>query len=200
MKKLSLILFVFLAGCAAEPVKLTAVAVEESSRLGKPSKPLSAYSTYELKPFILSAQVKSKTDKIQQAAILEQKVKDKLLPLFADWSSSGGPGRSGTLIVQPELIKLKIISGGARFWVGAFAGESSIDVDLRLTDGTTNEVIAKPRITRDAGAFTGAWSIGKSDENLHDYIAHIIHQYMSSNFGSVGPVSGSPVGRNPKKN
>jgi hypothetical protein len=192
MKILSLILLVFLAGCAADPAKLDAVAATESLRLPKPSKPLSAFAAYELRPFVLSAAVTSETDKVAQADILEQKVKDKLLPLFADWSSSGGPSRSGTLIVQPELVKLKIVSGGARFWAGAFAGESSIDVDLRLTDSATNEVIAKPRITRDAGAFTGAWSIGKSDENLHDYIAHIIHQYMSSNYGSAGPVSAAP--------
>ncbi len=25
---------------------------------------------------------------------------------------------------------------------------------------------------------TGAWSIGKSDDNLHDYIAHIVLRYL----------------------
>ena len=75
MKKLSLILFVFLAGCAAEPAKLYAVAVKESSRLGKPSKPLSAYSTYELKPFILMPKLKVKPTKFNKRPYLNKKSK-----------------------------------------------------------------------------------------------------------------------------
>lgn len=196
MKILSLILSMFLVGCVADPEKLDAVAKDESSRLAKPSKPFSAFSSYELKPFVYSAQVKNSRGKVKQAVILEQKVKEKLSALFLNWSSQNRAGRSGKLIVQPELVSLRIVSGGARFWVGAFAGQSSIDVDLRLIDGSTNKVIGKPRITRNAGAMTGAWSIGQSDKNLHDYIAHIIHQYFSSNFsqgGPVEPVAGSPM-------
>ena len=86
------------------------------------------------------------------------------------------------MIVQPELVSLKIVSGGARFWAGAFAGSSSIDLDLKIVDSVTNQVIAKPRIARHAGAMTGAWSIGQSDENLHDYIASIVYQYLSKNY------------------
>lgn len=190
MKKLSLVLVIFLAGCAASPEKLNAVAVEESARLPKPSKPLSAFSSYELKPFILSAEVTKDADKVEQAAILEKKVKEMLAPLFAEWSAAPGPGRSGTLIIQPQLMKLRIVSGGARFWAGALVGQSTIDLDLRLTDGTTNDVIAKPRIARSAGAMTGAWSIGKSDDNLHDYIAHIVREYLSRNYKREGQVSG----------
>lgn len=182
MKKLSILLLVFLAGCAADPAKLKAVAVEESGRLAKPSKPFSAFSSYELKPFILSDEVKNGANKVEQAAILEQKIKEKLLPLFANWSSLDGSSRSGTLIVQPELMRLRIVSGGARFWVGALAGGSNIDIDLRLIDSSTNNVIAKPRIAKTAGAMTGGWSIGKSDKNLHDYVAHIVYEYFSANY------------------
>lgn len=182
MKKLSILLLVFLAGCAADPAKLKSVAVEESGRLAKPSRPFSAFSSYELKPFVLSSGIKSEADKIQQAAVLEEMMQEKLLPLFANWASLGGSGRSGTLIVQPELKKLKIVSGGARFWVGAFAGQSSVDIDLRLIDGSTNKLIAKPRIKKNADAMTGAWSVGKSDRNLHNYIAHIAYEYFSANY------------------
>lgn len=79
-------------------------------------------------------------------------------------------------------MRLRIVSGGARFWAGALAGGSYIDIDLRLIDGSTNNVIAKPRITKNAGAMTGGWSIGQSDKNLHDYIAHIVHEYFSTNY------------------
>jgi hypothetical protein len=182
MKKLTLLIALLLAGCAASQEKLDSVAAVEATRLVESSKPLSAFAAYELKGMILSPEVAAKSDKVEQAAVLEQKIQEKLQPLFAEWSSSNEPGRSGTLIVQPELVKLRIVSGGARFFAGAFSGNSFIDLDLRLTDGATDSEIAKPRISKHAGAMGGAWSLGKTDTNLHDYIAHITHRYMVENY------------------
>ena len=79
-------------------------------------------------------------------------------------------------------MSLRIVSGGARFWAGALVGDSHIDLDLVLIDGKTGVVIEKARIRKEAGAMTGAWSIGKSDDNLHDYIAHIVHRYLLENY------------------
>lgn len=182
MKKLTVILLVLLAGCVADPENLKKVAVSESERLAKPSVQLSVFSSYDLRPIVLSNDVTSDKDKVKQAAVLEKKIKDKLEPLFAKWSSSKSSTLSHTLIVRPELQTIRIVSGGARFWAGALVGNSTIDMDLVLIDGQTKKVIAKPRISRHAGAMTGAWSVGQSDENLHDYIANITHQYFLTNY------------------
>lgn len=183
MKRLTtLVLALLLLGCAADPQKLEDVAIAEVERLPKSSVPLSSFSSYDLKPSLLSDAVKDSESKVVQAAILDQKIRDKVAPLFADWSSSGGSGRTGTLIVQPEIVSLRIVSGGARFWAGALAGGSHIDLDLVLIDGKTGAVIEKARIRKEASAMTGGWSIGKSDENLHDYVAHIVHRYLLVNY------------------
>lgn len=182
MKKFTILFLVFLAGCAASPEKLEKVSVLEADRLAKPTKQLSTFASYQLRPMVLRKSLQGEESKVKQAAVLEQKIKKLLSPLFAKWSSSIGSGRSGTLIVQPELVSLRIVSGGARFFAGAFVGSSNIDMDLKLIDGQTNDVIAKPRITRHAGAMTGAWSIGQSDENLHDYIANIVYRYILKNY------------------
>ncbi len=84
--------------------------------------------------------------------------------------------------MQPHLIKLRIVSGGARFWIGPLGGKSNIDIEFKIIDGSTEDVIAQPRIARRAGAWAGGWSIGKSDRNLQSYIAHITHEYFSSNY------------------
>jgi len=55
-------------------------------------------------------------------------------------------------------------------------------LDLKLIDGDTEEVIANPRINRDADAMAGAWSIGQSDDNLLEYISYITHEYLASNY------------------
>ena len=61
-------------------------------------------------------------------------------------------------------------------------GDSSIDMDLVITDQGTGQQIAKPRITRSADGATGGWSVGKSDQNLLDYIASIAYEYMKVNY------------------
>ncbi len=182
MKKLSLLMMLFLAACAASPEKLNAVAESEAGRLAKPRTALSAFASFELKPMALSPEVKAEPEKVKQAAVLEEKIKAKLEPLFVEWASSSKSGRSGTLVVQPEIVELRIVSGGARFFLGGLTGDSHIDLDLRLVDGDSNNEIASPRITRAAGGFVGGLSIGKSDQNLHDYIAHIVHRYMVDNY------------------
>lgn len=182
MKKFAVLILVVLAGCAADPKKLNDVATSEAGHLAKPSKPLSTFSSYELKPFTLSDDVMKDDDKVEQAAVLEGKIKEKVLPLFATWSSSSSVGKTGTLVVRPAVVSLRIVSGGARFWLGALSGQSNIVLDMKLIDSSTNDVIATPRITRKAGAWAGGWSIGKSDKNLHDYITAIAHKYLVSNY------------------
>lgn len=182
MKKILPIVVLLLAGCAADPEKLNSVAVEEAARLSKPTKTFASFAEYELKPFVLSPAVTEDEDKVVEAKILEQHINDKLLPLFDMWSRADPTDRSGKLIVQPELVSIRIVSGGARFWIGAFAGDSNIDLDLKITEKDSGDVIATPRIQRDADAMAGGWSIGKSDDNLHDYIAFITREYFESNY------------------
>jgi len=181
MKRLVTLFMLLVAGCAASQEDLNAVAVEESARLVKPSVPLSTFASYELKPMTFSPEVQEQPEKVKAGAVLEAKIENKVQPLFAEWSASAGSDRHGVLAVEPELARLRIVSGGARFWAGAFAGDSFIDLDLVLRDGE-GDVIAKPRITKQAGAMGGAWSVGQTDQNLFDYMAQIVYQYMVDSY------------------
>jgi hypothetical protein len=182
MKKLSIIILFVLAGCAADPENLNAVAERVASHAAKPIKPLSAFSSFELRPIALSHKIERNAGKTAQAAILNKRMKITLSPLLAKWSSSSGNDNNRRLIVQPELAKLRIVSGGARTFLGVFAGQSYITLNLNLIDGGTNEVIAKPRILKRAGAWAGAYTMGQSDLNLHDYIAYIVRRYLVINY------------------
>lgn len=184
MKKLlSCLSLLLLFGCAANPARLSQVASEESSRLLPTSEPLSSFSSFELQPMSRSAEVTSDPAKTRQANILEQKLRDELLPLLASWEKKGaGSGRK--LHVHPTLVRLRIVSGGARFWVGGMAGDSQIDLDLRLTEADTAKVIALNRINLGAGGMAGGWSVGATDRNLLDYVTATTKRYLEDNYGN----------------
>src|SRR5688572_7690791 len=179
MKSLFLIVALGLAGCAASQKNIDEVARTESARLMRPSKPLSSFAEYELRPLALGPAVQDDEKKVAQAAVLESRLQEKIQPLLTQWRASGPGARSGTLVIEPQLVGLRAVSGGARFWVGAMAGDSSIDLDLKLTEQPGGATIAMVRIDRNAGASTGGWSMGKSDKNLHEYIAAIAGQYLA---------------------
>jgi hypothetical protein len=174
---------VLLAGCAATPESLDSVARTESARMSAPSRPFSSFANFELKPMTLSPAVLQEHGKVERAGELDARMHAKLEPLFNEWRSAPrGPVHSGRLVIEPQLASLKVVSGGARFWAGAMAGSSNIDLDLSITDGDTGQLIAKPRISMTADAMAGGWSIGKTDTNLMDYIAAVSYQYLRDHY------------------
>ncbi len=181
MRVITISLLVLLTACAADPAKVQQVADEEAERLQAPSKQLSSFAEYELKSMTFTDAIKAEEGKLEEAQEFEQNLQAKISPLLEEWRESGTGGQ-GTLFIEPELMKLRVISGGARFWAGALAGDSFIDMDLKLVDGATGESIAAVKIYRNASAMTGGWSIGKSDQNLDDYIVSIVHEYLSDNY------------------
>jgi uncharacterized protein YceK len=163
--------------------RLEEAAKNESSRLGAPSQPLSAFSDFELKPMELSAGVAERKEKAEVAKQLEDKLRTRLLPLLEEWKADKtGPRTAGTLVIQPKLQSLRIVSGGARFMIGGLSGDSVVDMNLELVDGKTGTVIANPRISRTASGIGGAWTVGGTDRNLLNYIVEIAHQYLVDNY------------------
>lgn len=182
MRVATLILCIILSGCAASPERLELVGKTEAGRMAPPVKRFSSYANYALKPMVLSPAVQSERAKVEAAGELENIIRTKLQSLLEQWKAATSGNRSGTLVIEPQLASLRIVSVGARFWVGGLVGDSSIDMDLVITDQGTGQQIAKPRITRTADGATGGWSVGKSDQNLLDYIASIAYEYMKVNY------------------
>lgn len=181
MRLMTISLMLLLTACAADPAKVQQVADEEAERLPAPSKKLSSFAEYELKSMTFADAIKAEEGKREEGQEFEQNLQAKILPLLQEWRESGAGGQ-GTLFIEPVLRKIRIISGGNRFWAGAFAGDSFIDMDLGLVDGATGESIGVVKVYRNASAMTGGWSIGKSDQNLDDYIVSIVHEYLSDNY------------------
>ena len=172
----------FMAACAADPAKVQAVAEQESSRLEKAAKPLSGFAEFELRPLTFTDGIMREEGKLEEAREFEANLVAKLSPLLEEWNAAGNSGADGKLGIKIHIEGLRIVGGANRFWAGAFAGDSFIDLDLQLIDETAGAAISKVRIYRDADAMSGGWSVGKSDQNLDDYIVSIVHQYLVDNY------------------
>ena len=171
-----------LTACATDPAKVEAVAIDEAARLQPPTKLLSMYDNFELQAMTFGEAIKAEDKKMAEAREFETAFKAKVEPLLATWNAADSASGQGSLTIQPHLARLKIVSGGARFWAGAMVGDSYIDLDLRLVDAETGVVVADVTVRRNADAMTGSWSVGKSDQNLDEYIVSITHEYLSDNY------------------
>jgi hypothetical protein len=184
MKHVTFALFaLILVGCASDPKQRAIVAELEVARLSPPLNALSEYRNYELKPIAMSAGVIEDEDKLKIAQELGTKLNTRIIPLLDSWKAQKKLNDYGPdLIIEPKVEQLRIISPGARFWLGAFMGDSFIDLDLKLTDSATGQIIANPRVQKNSGAMGGAWSFGATDRNLLDYITDIAHRYLEVNY------------------
>jgi hypothetical protein len=178
-----MIALVVLAGCASDPARRETIIKEQSQRLPAPTASLSSYGKFELKPIEMVDSVANDQAKAAVVKDLDTRVQARVQPVLTRWNADArsGPGTARTLIVQPRVTQLRVIGGATRFFAGAFAGDSSITMDLELRDAATGAVIAKPSIVRNADAMAGAWSVGATDQNLLDYIADIASQYLRDN-------------------
>jgi len=185
MKKVLLLVgfALVVGGCSGKnaAVHHADIVQKEASRLSAPSKSLSSYGNFELKKMVVAKELSTREEKAETIKVLESKISEKLTPLLAEWKKNGA-GKSGTLYVIPELHELRIISGGARFWAGGLAGDSNIDMNLKLVDAETGAEVAKPRLSLKSGGMMGGWSVGATDRNLLGYIADVSHEYLKNNY------------------
>lgn len=159
------------------PVYLEMVKVSKQKAAGmtKSTTPLSNFNRFELKDVDWSDEVGAHPEKVVVSQQLDTKVENKLGTLLSNWLVDA-PEMDGerTLIVQPTVEELRVVSDGARLWVGSWAGGSNIGMGLTLTDGESGDIVAKVRVDHASNAYT--------DRALMDYIVEIAYQYMVANY------------------
>lgn len=85
-----------------------------------------------------------------------------------------------TLLVQARVSDIHIVHGAARFWAGAFAGSSYMNLDLKLTDASTGKVLREKEISSANNAWAAAWVGGSSDRTLPGDMGKIVAGYIGS--------------------
>jgi hypothetical protein len=95
---------------------------------------------------------------------------------LAGWENHNLDGR--VLDVEPHILQLKFVSGGARFFAGALAGSSAVLMRVKFVDAHTGQVVADPEFYQRAAAYGGAWSIGGTDNGMLARIATVVQEYL----------------------
>lgn len=191
IRKFALLAFV------ASLVVLPAVAMAEDGQPAHkdnppPSVALNAFGKFEVLPIAMGAPWAGQKGNESARERLQANLDERLKPLVQEWNAKAASER--TLRIQPEIRHVRFITGGKRFFGGAFAGGSSMLVTLKLTDAATGETIAEPDFYQHANAMGAAWSFGATDKTMLIRISNMVTEYMRANYDNAvgGPVSIAP--------
>ena len=156
------------------------------TKMSKPAAPpqpskvkFSEFKNVEMKTIEISEQFASSGANQKAAKKINEHLANKMGMVFPGLNSGQEEGR--TLLIEPYIKEIKFISGGARFMVGAMAGNSGVLMKVTYTDKSTGAVIADPEFQRIANAMGGAWSMGATDNKILEEIAQDIANYSIAN-------------------
>jgi hypothetical protein len=91
-----------------------------------------------------------------------------------------GVKHGDALLVKGSVVNMRIVSGAARFWVGAMAGSSDMSVKLTFADSSTGKVVREKLLSSANNPFGAAWSFGSSDRSLPADMGRIIGEYIAA--------------------
>ena len=86
------------------------------------------------------------------------------------------PGKS--IFVDMKVVDMRIASAQARFWGGAFAGNSYMDVLLELRDADSARIVHKKVLSTMNNAMGAAWTFGASDRSLPSDLGTLMGEYI----------------------
>ncbi len=157
-----------------------------------PAKPLSAYGSFELRPLGLDSADAARKGKQHVADSLQRQLTAKLAPILAGWNAKPPAEDAPRLVIEPRIESVKKVGGATRYFAGSAAGDSYVEIRVRLIEQPGDVVIAEPSFYQQGSAETGYWSMGASDNSMLPRIAQLIANYLNSNYAEA---VGGPTGR-----
>ena len=86
------------------------------------------------------------------------------------------PGK--TVNIEGKILDMRIASGSARFWGGALAGTSFMNIYIKLTDASTEEIIHQKILTTQGNPMAAAWTFGSTDRSLPYDMGKVVGEYL----------------------
>jgi hypothetical protein len=113
---------------------------------------------------------------------LQANIDERAKPLIAEWNARPAGDAPRTLKIDSEIAYIRFITGGKRFFGGAFAGGSGILVKMKLIDAATGEVVGEPQFYQYANAFSATYTFGAMDKHMLIRISGMVANYLKSNY------------------
>lgn len=111
-----------------------------------------------------------------KAAIIAKLQSKKAYNKVTDDVSQNLPGKS--VFVDMKVVDMRIAGGQARFWGGALAGNSFMDVLVELREADSEAVVHKKVLSTTNNAFAAAWSFGSNDRSLPSDLGTLMGEYI----------------------
>jgi len=184
---LSLVLLVLMTACAGKEVKSDAQAgseVKPDAKAASVQDPplVKPYRVIVVAEFETSAEIAkdypNATQECQANAI--SALKEKKFYQAVESGKAPMARRDGTLLVKAKVTGMRIVSGHARMWGGAFTGSSFMEVDLVLIDAATNSVVREKKLSSANNPWAAAWVGGASDQSLPADTGRMLAEYVHS--------------------
>jgi hypothetical protein len=161
-----------------------------------PANALAGYDSYELSPLAMGPPYAGDEGKEKARARIQEFMTTETGAIVEQWNKdAAGAARGQKLVIEPRIEKLKVVSGGARFWAGAFAGDSYVVIRLRIVEQPSATIVAEPEFYQRAAAMSGAWTVGAQDKDMLHRIVLLMDHYLQANYNEA---VGGPTGYDPK--
>lgn len=162
-----------------------------------PSEKFASFNRFEIHPITMGAPYAGQDANERATRKIQENLDLRASPLLQRWSEAADstqPAR--TLVIQPRIEEIKFISGGSRFWAGAWAGSSAVILRASFMEKETKRIIAAPEFYARAAAMGGAWSFGGTDNAMLVRIANRLSDYLEGNYAAA---VGGPTGAEPRR-
>jgi hypothetical protein len=155
-----------------------------------PGEAFSNFTAFEMKPITLASRYANNDTNEKALVKIQENLSLVMEPTITNWNHIGATkgGTQRTLVITPVVSEIKFIGGAARFWVGPAAGSSAVIMRATITEKETGKTIATPEFYSSAGAWSGSWTIGGTDNAMLGRIATKVTDYLIKNYAS--PVGG----------
>jgi hypothetical protein len=159
-----------------------------------PGEAFSNFTAFAMKPVTLASRYANNDTNEKALVKIQENLSLVMEPTITNWNHIGATkgGTQRTLVITPVVSEIKFIGGAARFWVGPAAGSSAVIMRVTITEKETGKTIATPEFYSSAGAWSGSWTIGGTDNAMLGRIATRVTDYLIKNYASpVGGPTGS---------
>ncbi|MBN2717041.1 MAG: hypothetical protein JXX14_14415 [Deltaproteobacteria bacterium] len=156
-----------------------------------PTVPFSSFRYFKLMPVTIAPQYADHQANQRAHRKIEENLNAHFSGMLQSWNTAVRQAPYQTLVIEPKIVEIKFISGGARFMAGAMAGSSVVVMHVDYRDEASGNVISHAEFYQKANAMGGSYSMGATDNDMLRRIADLVAEFTRNNFSQA---IGGPTG------